>query len=260
MNSIVTEGYLEKKSRHLGSSRKRWCVLRGKWLLTYKQKQIYKDPTEQFDLTIYDQILYPDSPKFILVSTIKNMKRREFIAQSYHEMIHWVDNIQSVYRNLKHIKKYPHILHHITAKETDDMKKEKIERRISQLVYRYIRSNTYNLVIPVEIMSLVDTFCNRFSDEQQLKCMPIRLASLRSSIQDKENIIENLSLRYDLGFLKQDSNRLGGNLAPDEIEIEELTRKAEALEQRNILENSELRENVNEIRDENAHVKNEIYE
>eukprot|EP01084_Bolivina_argentea_P261858 442683_1 len=137
---------------------------------------------------------------------------------------------------------------------------ELFERRISQLVYRYIRSNTYNLVIPVEIMSLVDTFCNRFSDEQQLKCMPIRLASLRSSIQDKENIIENLSLRYDLGFLKQDSNRLGGNLAPDEIEIEELTRKAEALEQRNILENSELRENVNEIRDENAHVKNEIYE
>eukprot|EP01084_Bolivina_argentea_P219427 372164_1 len=95
--------------------------------------------------------------------------------------------------------------------------------------------------------------------------MAIRLASLRSSIQDKENIIENLRLRYGLGILNQDSNRLGGNLGSDEIEIEELTRmrKAEALGQRNILENSKLRENVNEInklRDENAHVKNEMWE
>merc|ERR1712130_1010670 len=80
-------------------------------------------------------------------------------------------------------------------------------------------------------------------------------------IQDKENIIENLMLRYDLGIIAQDASRQqGGNLGPDEIEMEELRRKAEALAQRSILENFELREMVNELRDENFHLRNEIYE
>merc|ERR1719273_1528712 len=95
---------------------------------------------------------------------------------------------------------------------------------------------------------------------QQLKYMQDHLASLRSLIQDKENIIENLMLRYDLGIITQDSNRQGGNLGADEIEQNELRRKAEALAQRTILENFELREMVNELRDENFHLRNEIYE
>ena len=95
---------------------------------------------------------------------------------------------------------------------------------------------------------------------QQLKYMQDHLASLRSLIQDKENIIENLMLRYDLGIITQDQNRTSGNLSPDEIEMEELRRKAEALAQRTILENFELREMVNELRDENFHLRNEIYE
>eukprot|EP01083_Nonionella_stella_P272130 922583_1 len=91
--------------------------------------------------------------------------------------------------------------------------------------------------------------------------MQDHLASLRSLIQDKENIIENLMLRYDLGIITQDSNRQNGaNLGPDEIEMDELRRKAEALAQRTILENFELREMVNELRDENFHLRNEIYE
>eukprot|EP01083_Nonionella_stella_P272129 922579_1 len=90
--------------------------------------------------------------------------------------------------------------------------------------------------------------------------MQDHLASLRSLIQDKENIIENLMLRYDLGIITQDSNRQNGaNLGPDEIEMDELRRKAEALAQRTILENFELREMVNELRDENFHLRNEIY-
>ena len=90
--------------------------------------------------------------------------------------------------------------------------------------------------------------------------MQDHLQSLRSLIQDKENIIENLMLRYDLGILSMDSTRTNGNLSPDEIQNEELRRKAEALAQRTILENFELREMVNELRDENFHLRNEIYE
>eukprot|EP01083_Nonionella_stella_P086432 240131_1 len=80
---------------------------------------------------------------------------------------------------------------------------------------------------------------------EQLKYLQDHLASLRALIQDKENIIENLMLRYDLGIITQDWNRQGANLGPDEIEMEELRRKAEALAQRTILENFELREMVN---------------
>ena len=97
---------------------------------------------------------------------------------------------------------------------------------------------------------------------QQLRYMQDHLASLRSLIQDKENIIENLILRYDLGIITTDSARTDGNLSPDEIDLqkEELRRKAEALAQRTILENFELRQMVNELRDENFHLRNEIYE
>ena len=104
--------------------------------------------------------------------------------------------------------------------------------------------------------------CERANEiyRQQLKYMQEHLASLRSLIQDKENIIENLMLRYDLGIITQDTSRQNGNLEADEIEQNELRRKAEALAQRTILENFELREMVNELRDENFHLRNEIYE
>merc|ERR1712032_1315744 len=98
--------------------------------------------------------------------------------------------------------------------------------------------------------------------QQQLKYMQDHLASMRSLIQDKENIIENLTMRYDLGIIEQDPKRQDGNLHSDEIESEDLRRKAEALAQRTILENFELREMVNdhELRDENFKFRNEIYE
>ena len=67
-------------------------------------------------------------------------------------------------------------------------------------------------------------------------------------------------LRYDLGIITQDTSRQNGNLESDEIDQDELRRKAEELAQRTILENFELREMVNELRDENFHLRNEIYE
>ena len=76
---------------------------------------------------------------------------------------------------------------------------------------------------------------------QQLKYMQDHLASLRSLIQDKENIIENLMLRYDLGILVQDPNQQNNNVSSDDMPDQELRRKAEGIAQRTILENFELR-------------------
>ena len=102
-------------------------------------------------------------------------------------------------------------------------------------------------------------FCERANEiyRQQLKYMQDHSASLREVIQDKENIIENLILRYDLGIISQDLLRQHINLAADEIEQTELQPKAEALSQITILENAELRDMVNELRDENFHLRNE---
>ena len=96
---------------------------------------------------------------------------------------------------------------------------------------------------------------------QQLKNSQDHVASSRSSLQDKENIIDNLMLRYDGGIITQDPSSLQrGNLCADEIEETELRSKADALAQRTILENYELREMVNDLRDENQHLRHEIYD
>ena len=95
---------------------------------------------------------------------------------------------------------------------------------------------------------------------QQLKYMQDHLPNLRSLIQDKENIIENLMFRYGAGLITKDEKVNKRALTPDEIEIEELRRKAEALAQRTILENFTLRNMVNELRDENFDLRNERYE
>ena len=87
----------------------------------------------------------------------------------------------------------------------------------------------------------------------QLKYMQDDLASQRSRIEDKKMTIENLMLRYDLVINTQDSNRQSGDLSTDEIEdLEDM--------QRTVLENFERREAVNELRDENDHLRNEMNE
>jgi len=95
---------------------------------------------------------------------------------------------------------------------------------------------------------------------EQVKYLQEHLNNIRALVQDKESIIENLMLRYDLGILLQDPSRGAENIPSDKIEDKELRRKAEALAQRTILENFELRELVNELRDENFHLRNEIYD
>ena len=101
---------------------------------------------------------------------------------------------------------------------------------------------------------------------QQLKYMQDHLASLRALIQDKENIIENLILRYDLGIISEDQQYSGSSESqmPDLTDFDDKTRflfkKSWGLLRASILENFTLREMVNELRDENFHLRNEIYE
>ena len=99
-------------------------------------------------------------------------------------------------------------------------------------------------------------------DRQQLKYMQDQLKSIHLQIQDKESIIENIMLRYDLGIITQGNRQGSGNLSPDEIEqvSEELTCKTRALAKRTVLENFDLRQMTNELKDEEYTLRNEIYE
>ena len=102
---------------------------------------------------------------------------------------------------------------------------------------------------------------NELTTVEQLNIAKHANEALSQLIQDKDSIIENLILRYDLGVIQKEnvtSNKRFTSI--DEIELEQLRHKAKALAHRTILENMELREMVNELRDTNFHLQNEIYE
>eukprot|EP00483_Globobulimina_turgida_P009769 UN09788 len=75
----------------------------------------------------------------------------------------------------------------------------------------------------------------------------------------RTKIFENLLLRYNLGIITTMKNN-ESYFESHTVYNENFRRKCEAMAQRTILENFELREMVNEIRDENFHLRNEIIE
>eukprot|EP01083_Nonionella_stella_P307848 1083759_1 len=93
---------------------------------------------------------------------------------------------------------------------------------------------------------------------QEKKYWESHIASLRSSLEDKEMIIGNLITRFNISSIE--SLKLQTTPSHDETYDLEMRRKAAAMAQRLILENIDLRELINELRDENFSLRNEIYE
>eukprot|EP01084_Bolivina_argentea_P166284 288727_1 len=98
---IIIEGFLQKKSKYLGIYRKRWMVLTDKYLYSYKKKQIYKSPTEKFNLSNFQDVIKGRNPvlrtwdgSFGLSSISATKKSRWFLSGSINEMMHWVDHIK----------------------------------------------------------------------------------------------------------------------------------------------------------------------
>eukprot|EP01084_Bolivina_argentea_P074024 134301_1 len=115
-NLILCEGFLWKQSEYIKKSRKRWIVLKGQCLYSYKQQQIYDSPTEIFDLSVYDGINYQNTKltlQFELTSTTKKTKR-VFIAETNDDMMRWIINIQKIQdansSDLESLKLYERLL------------------------------------------------------------------------------------------------------------------------------------------------------
>eukprot|EP01084_Bolivina_argentea_P269442 457943_1 len=97
--TIIWSGYLQKKSKYLSKTRNRWLVLTSDCLYSYKNKNEYDEPTETFDLIIYDKIEYEpniNNTEFELISS-KTKDKRIFIAETHIEMLDWIRNIKKLY-------------------------------------------------------------------------------------------------------------------------------------------------------------------
>eukprot|EP01084_Bolivina_argentea_P308649 533760_1 len=106
-NKIIKEGFLMKESSFWKKNRQRWMVLtQGKKLFSFKNQIDYKlyakqkrkkqNPTEIFELTVYNKIKTTTGGQQYQFEIISKDSIRHFIANSYYEMEDWIAKIQSV--------------------------------------------------------------------------------------------------------------------------------------------------------------------
>ena len=88
--------------------------------------------------------------------------------------------------------------------------------------------------------------------------------NINQAVRDRQIAIDNLEIRFDLGIITQDCNRVSAESVSSLEEMKqcsnELRYKAEALAQRTILENFELNEMCEELDDECNALMKEIQE
>eukprot|EP01084_Bolivina_argentea_P180847 312417_1 len=92
---LVKQGYLMKESKHLGSMRRRWMVLNGTSLLSYKDPS-HHNATETFDLSQYQSTHISGWDRFQITSPDNTHNKRYFKANSNQKMLEWVQSIQMI--------------------------------------------------------------------------------------------------------------------------------------------------------------------
>ncbi|ETO20417.1 hypothetical protein RFI_16800 [Reticulomyxa filosa] len=103
-------------------------------------------------------------------------------------------------------------------------------------------------------------FFDFFQKKKKVKFLQYHLNDIRTIVQEKDNIIENLTLRYDLGLLPKDKAYGADMITSDKINDKELRMKAEGLAHCTILENFELRELVGDLKGENVYLIGQIHQ
>lgn len=95
---IAMEGYLHKKSYFLNAQRKRWMVIKGDYLYSYKSQDTNSAPTEIFDLNSFFLAVVATEGDYELgqFELIGLDDTRVFIAPSLHEMNDWISHINAI--------------------------------------------------------------------------------------------------------------------------------------------------------------------
>jgi len=89
------EGWLEKQSRFLKTWRKRWFVLEGNILYSFKKEKVYSNPTEVIDLKVFSSV--KSSEEYTNRSHSFDVYSKEtsfsMVASSSNEKEDWIRNI-----------------------------------------------------------------------------------------------------------------------------------------------------------------------
>jgi len=86
---------LDKQSSFWKSYRKRWMVLHGHMLYSFKKEKEYEDPTEIFDLRIYNKATKSSDGKTGQFELSSPNDSRIFLASSSNEMRDWIKHIKA---------------------------------------------------------------------------------------------------------------------------------------------------------------------
>eukprot|EP01084_Bolivina_argentea_P092274 166034_1 len=99
-NDVLKQGYLYKKSKYIGQWRLRWTILTDKYLYTFKNKNIHRNPTEIIQLSTIDSVLSSSDKIFqiALENTANNNNNYAFKADEKSDKIEWMDHINK-FRN-----------------------------------------------------------------------------------------------------------------------------------------------------------------
>ena len=102
MKNDIIQGYLYKESKTFKTRKRRWMVLRGNQLHSYKNDKINKlKPTESFDLAIYHKIKVCSKDRFELLA---DTDTRAFIAPNPDVLTEWIRRIGEVQKKLQNLK------------------------------------------------------------------------------------------------------------------------------------------------------------
>ena len=97
----IKQGWLHKKSKNTKTARKRWIVLNEGCLVSYKNDNTKRKPTESFNLKIYSQLKVTEQTHFELMpSSSKKSPSRVFIADNANELVEWITAIGKVQKKL----------------------------------------------------------------------------------------------------------------------------------------------------------------
>eukprot|EP01084_Bolivina_argentea_P277841 474489_1 len=93
---IIKQGWLQKKSRHIGSWKSRWTVLTAEYLYTFKNANLSGQPTEIIQLSTIDFVIIGLNSLFTITT---GKSEYQFKANTDSDRNKWTNSIDKYIHN-----------------------------------------------------------------------------------------------------------------------------------------------------------------